>query len=70
MNRIIPFLKSFYRACSALSLEDQPNIGNYDLDDLTFTYVPEPAGLSALSSAAAALLARRRKTRGMESVSK
>jgi len=46
------------------------NGGSYGLDNLTFTYVPEPAGLAALSSAAAALLARRRKTRGMESVSK
>ena len=70
MARHIPFGKSFNRACSALSLEDQPNIGNYDLDDPTLTYVPEPAGLSALGFAAAALLTRRRKMRGMESVSK
>ena len=35
------------------------NTGIYGLDDLTFTYVPEPAGLAALSFAAAALLARK-----------
>jgi len=42
------------------------NTGVYGLDDLTFTYIPEPAGLAALSFAAAALLARRRrKTQGV-----
>lgn len=36
------------------------NIGIYGLDDLTFTYIPEPASLAMLTLAGAGLLARRR----------
>ena len=42
------------------AVSSTPGVAFYGLDDLTFTYVPEPAGLAALGFAAAALLARRR----------
>jgi len=35
------------------------NQSYYGIDDLTFTYIPEPTGLAALGFAAAALLARK-----------
>jgi len=40
-----------------------PGVGGFGLDDLTFTYVPEPAGVAALGFAAAALLGRRHHRR-------
>jgi hypothetical protein len=39
---------------------DYRNAGWYGIDDLTFTYVPEPAGLGLLSLAGLTLLPRRR----------
>lgn len=37
------------------------NVGAYGMDDLTFTYVPEPASLTMLGLAGAGLLSRRRR---------
>jgi hypothetical protein len=38
--------------------------GWFGMDDLTFTYIPEPAGLAALAALSACFLRRRRRLRG------
>lgn len=45
------------------SVASYQNQGYYGLDDLTFTYIPEPASLAMLTLAGAGLLARRRRHR-------
>jgi hypothetical protein len=44
------------------SVSATPGVGVYGLDDLTFTPIPEPAGLGMLGFVSAALMARRRRT--------
>jgi len=43
------------------SLPQSENAGFFSMDDLTFTYIPEPAGLAAIGFAGTCLLARRRR---------